>query len=97
MLTKTPYIVWAAGKEAYHLQQCLKNFPEPAVLHAFAEELQNKGLAENYTHGMRRAVEIVEYQRHVQNGVTIARDVHMRLKHTDGSQGLHSWESTPAR
>ena len=88
MGSKTIHIVWAAGKEAYHLQQCMKHYTEPKVLNAMAQELQRSGMSSTFTDAMRRAVEIVDYHRHLQNGATIARDTHDRLKRHDGPEGL---------
>ncbi|MGM3412077.1 hypothetical protein [Ralstonia holmesii] len=77
---KTINIVWAAGNEGYHVERALRDFSEPEVLGALAGQVQGAGLATNYTDAMRRAVEIVEYHRAVQNGVTVCKQAHVQLQ-----------------
>ncbi|WP_454741343.1 hypothetical protein [Cupriavidus necator] len=79
-MLKTINIVWAAGNEGYHIQRALRDFPEPDVLGAVAEQIQDAGMTPSYTEAMRRAVEIVEYHRAVQNGATICKQAHVRLQ-----------------
>lgn len=73
-------IVWAAGNEGYHVSRMLRNFPEPAVLDALAHQVQAAGMTSTYTEAMRRAVEIVDYHRHVAAGATICKFAHKRLQ-----------------
>ena len=77
---KTVNIVWAAGNEGYHIGRALRDFPEQEVLGALAEQVQGAGLASTYTDAMRRAVEIVDYHRAVQNGTTICKQAHVQLQ-----------------
>lgn len=74
-------IVWAAGSEGYHVTTALRDFPESAVLAAIADKMQDTGLAKTYTEGMRRAVEVVEYFRHVADGATVCRQAHQKLQY----------------
>ena len=73
-------IVWAAGNEGYHIKRAMEDFPEPDVLGAVAEQVQNAGMTSTYTEAMRRAVEIVEYHRAVQKGAKICKQAHVQLQ-----------------
>lgn len=90
-------IVWAGGSEAYHLQQAMKHFPEPYVLDALVQQLLRERIATHYADAMRRAVEIVEYHRHLQDGVTIARDAHRQLQGAHGAGGYPATTSPGVR
>ncbi|MGF7131359.1 hypothetical protein P3T40_002841 [Paraburkholderia sp. EB58] len=79
-MLKSVNIVWAAGNEGYHIDRALRDFPEPDVLGAVAAQVLHAGMASTYTDAMRRAVEIVEYHRHVANGATICRQAHVQLQ-----------------
>ncbi|ALL68240.1 hypothetical protein K788_00003700 [Paraburkholderia caribensis MBA4] len=81
-MSKLFHIVWAAGGEGYHAECMMRDFEEPDVLGAMAEQVLEAGLTSTYTEAMRRAVEIVEYHRAVQNGATICKRAHQRLKAT---------------
>lgn len=73
-------IVWAAGGEGYHMDRALSTYTEPQVLGALADQLQNAGMSRTYTDAMRRAVEIVDYHRQIQNGATVCKAAHIQLQ-----------------
>jgi hypothetical protein len=79
-MLKSINIVWASGSEGYHLERALRDYPEPQVLAALADQLLQAGMAEKYTDAMRRSVEIVDYHRNVQNGATVCKAAHAQLK-----------------
>ncbi len=81
-MSKLFNIVWAAGSEGYHVERMLREYQEPDVLGAMAQQVLDAGLTPTYTEAMRRAVEIVEYHRAVQNGATICKKAHQQLKTT---------------
>ncbi|WP_459190561.1 hypothetical protein [Ralstonia pseudosolanacearum] len=79
-MLKTINIVWAAGNEGYHIERALRDFSEPEVLGALAEQVQSAGMTATYAEAMRRAVDIVEYHRAVQQGATLCKQAHVQLQ-----------------
>lgn len=85
-MSKMFSIVWAAGSEGYHLERAMRKFTESDVLSALAQQVLDAGMTPSYTDAMRRAVEIVDYHRHVQQGATICKHAHEQLVRDEEQQ-----------
>ena len=87
MLT-TASVVYTTGREGYHLQKALENFPASEVLSTLAQHILDAGQCATYTAAMRRATELVENHQHIQNGSSVCRDTHNELKARLGTDPL---------
>jgi hypothetical protein len=80
MSKKTPVnIVWAAGKDAYHLQRSRDHYPTSDYFQALVQVIQEDHPSLSYAEAMREAVAIDSYTVGVLSSQQVGRRIHDRL------------------